>query len=326
MHVLEAGEPGRPCVLLLHGFPELAYQLAQGDAGAGRRRLPRDRAGPARLWPDHGLGRQLRRRPRFVPHDEPGAGLLALLVGAGDPARCSVVGHDFGSPVAAYCALTRPDVFRSVVLMSAPFGGPPIEARPTRASTTSWRRSAASTTSGTTRRARPTTTCARCPQGVHAFLRAYYHYKSADWAGNKPYPLRRWSAAELAKLPTYYVMRLDEDMAQTVAPHMPRRRMRAVADRRGARRLRRGVRAQRLPGRAAVVPLRDQSGIFGRAGAVRRLARSTCRRCSSPAPPTGASTRSPGDFERMQARPARTWPAATWSTAPATGCSRSSPR
>src|SRR5438477_4639027 len=27
MHVLEAGheEPGRPCILLLHGFPELAY-------------------------------------------------------------------------------------------------------------------------------------------------------------------------------------------------------------------------------------------------------------------------------------------------------------
>ena len=25
MHVLESGEPGRPLVLLLHGFPELAY-------------------------------------------------------------------------------------------------------------------------------------------------------------------------------------------------------------------------------------------------------------------------------------------------------------
>src|SRR3954462_3331248 len=25
MHCLEAGTPGRPCVLLLHGFPELAY-------------------------------------------------------------------------------------------------------------------------------------------------------------------------------------------------------------------------------------------------------------------------------------------------------------
>jgi len=36
-----------------------------------------------------------------------------------------LVGHDLGSPVAAYCALVRPDVFPSVVLMSAPFPGPP---------------------------------------------------------------------------------------------------------------------------------------------------------------------------------------------------------
>src|SRR5262249_9344186 len=53
--------------------------------------------------------------------------------------------------------------------------------------------------------------------------RAYYHYKSADWPGNKPHPLKEWSAPELAKLPTYYVMRLDETMPQTVAPHMPPR-------------------------------------------------------------------------------------------------------
>ena len=36
-----------------------------------------------------------------------------------------MVGHDFGSSVAAWCALVRPDVFRSVALMSAPFAGPP---------------------------------------------------------------------------------------------------------------------------------------------------------------------------------------------------------
>src|SRR5690348_963335 len=38
MHVLEAGSPGRPAVLLLHGFPELAYSWrkvmpALADAG-----------------------------------------------------------------------------------------------------------------------------------------------------------------------------------------------------------------------------------------------------------------------------------------------------
>jgi pimeloyl-ACP methyl ester carboxylesterase len=62
----------------------------------------------------------------------------------------------------------------------------------------------------------------RCPQGVHAFLRAYYHMKSADWKENAPYELASWSASELAKMPTYYIMDLRENMAQTVAPHLPK--------------------------------------------------------------------------------------------------------
>src|SRR5215468_7244296 len=50
---------------------------------------------------------------------------LGLVHALGDQSVAAVVGHDFGSPVAAWCALVRPDVFRSVVLMSAPFEGPP---------------------------------------------------------------------------------------------------------------------------------------------------------------------------------------------------------
>ena len=46
--------------------------------------------------------------------------------------------------------------------------------------------------------------------GVHDFLRAYYHMKSGDWSGNRPEPLREWSAAELARLPRYYVMDLGQ--------------------------------------------------------------------------------------------------------------------
>ena len=60
-----------------------------------------------------------------------------------------------------------------------------------------------------------------CPQGVHDFLRAYFHFKSGDWSGNEPFPLASWDAAEMAKLPTYYVMDLGRNMAQTVAPEMP---------------------------------------------------------------------------------------------------------
>src|SRR5437763_9135475 len=60
-----------------------------------------------------------------------------------------------------------------------------------------------------------------CPQGVHAFLRAYYHYKSADWKQNKPFRLKSLTAEELAKMPTYYIMDLDQGMAETVAAVMP---------------------------------------------------------------------------------------------------------
>jgi pimeloyl-ACP methyl ester carboxylesterase len=59
------------------------------------------------------------------------------------------------------------------------------------------------------------------PQGLHDFLRAYYHHKSADWKDNEPHPLEAWSASELAKLPTYYVMDLARTMPETVAEEMP---------------------------------------------------------------------------------------------------------
>ena len=56
-----------------------------------------------------------------------------------------------------------------------------------------------------------------CRQGVHDFLRAYFHHKSADRKQNRPHRLASWSAAELAKMPTY----LADDMATTVAKEMP---------------------------------------------------------------------------------------------------------
>src|SRR6202030_4381090 len=47
------------------------------------------------------------------------------LVSAFGHRSAAVVGRDAGSPVAAYCALIRPDVFRSVAMMTGPFAGPP---------------------------------------------------------------------------------------------------------------------------------------------------------------------------------------------------------
>jgi pimeloyl-ACP methyl ester carboxylesterase len=59
------------------------------------------------------------------------------------------------------------------------------------------------------------------PQGVHDLLRELYYYKSADWKGNKPFPLKGWTATELAKMPTYYIMDLDKGIAATLAEYKP---------------------------------------------------------------------------------------------------------
>jgi len=221
MHCLEAGTPGRPCVLLLHGFPELSYswrKVMPALAEAGYHVVAPDQRGYGKTtgWDDRYDGDLASFRMPNLVND-----VLALL-GRLEITRAHVVGHDFGSPLAAYCALTRPDVFRSVALMSAPFGGSPVGGRIgglhedlAKLGRKHYQWYYSTREAGDNMR--------RCPQGVHAFLRAYYHYKSADWPGNKPFLLEALTASELAKLPTYYVMELDKGMAETVAPHMPQK-------------------------------------------------------------------------------------------------------
>ncbi|HEY6510330.1 MAG TPA: alpha/beta hydrolase [Burkholderiaceae bacterium] len=236
LHLLEAGfeTPGRPAVLLLHGFPELAYswrRVLPALAAAGYHAIAPDQRGYGRTtgW-DAGYDGDVRSF-RVLNLVRDAVGLLAAL-GVGHVR--AVVGHDFGSPVAAWCALLRPDVFRSVVLMSAPFGGPPAlplgEATPSNGGANPlgemneqlaalrWPRQHYQWYY-TTRQA--DADMWRCEQGVHAFLRAYYHHKSADWKDNHPHPLRAWNATELAHMPTYYVMERGQTMAQTVAVEMP---------------------------------------------------------------------------------------------------------
>jgi pimeloyl-ACP methyl ester carboxylesterase len=220
MHVLEAGKPGRPCVLLLHGFPELSYswrKVIPGLAAAGFHVLAPDQRGYGLTtgWDKQYDGDLTSFHILSIVEDA-----VALLAKLGIR-QAHVVGHDFGSPVAAYAALTRPDVFRSVVLMSAPFGGPPAalpsplihdELAKLGRKHYQWYYSTRDADAD----------MRDCAQGISAFLRAYYHVKSADWESNKPYPLKGWTAAEFAKLPTYYIMELDKDMAETVAPDLPR--------------------------------------------------------------------------------------------------------
>src|SRR3979490_2165162 len=127
MHVLEAGfeTKGRPCLLLLHGFPELAFSwrkvMPQLSEAGYHVIAPGQRGyGPTTGWDAHYDGDLASFRLLNLVRDA-----LGLVSAFGYRSVDAVVGHDFGSFVAAWCALVRPDVFRSVALMSAPFAGPP---------------------------------------------------------------------------------------------------------------------------------------------------------------------------------------------------------
>ena len=233
MHFLEAGFEGealaKPLLLLLHGFPELAFSW--------RHQLPAlAAAGYHVVAPDQrGYGRTTGGDDRFSGDWQAShmlqlvADAAALVQALGHSHVACVIGHDFGSPVAAWCALTRPDFFKAVVMMSAPFAGPPPaidaalahhklmqvvqglgELHPPRQHY-QWYYSGPQANADMW----------QAPQGLHAFLRAYYHVKSADWADNRPHPLAGWTAKAWAELPHYYIMDAAQTMAEAVDPFMP---------------------------------------------------------------------------------------------------------
>jgi pimeloyl-ACP methyl ester carboxylesterase len=119
IHLVEQGEG--PLVLLVHGFPE--------SWRAWRRQLPAlAQAGYRAVALDvRGYGRSS--KPAAVDAYR----MLALVADNAAVVRALgaesavVVGHDWGSPIAANSALLRPDLFRAVGLMSVPYsprGGP----------------------------------------------------------------------------------------------------------------------------------------------------------------------------------------------------------
>ena len=238
VHILEAGHeaPGRPAVLLLHGFPELAYswrKVLSPLAAAGYHVIAPDQRGYGRTTGWDGSYDADPDPFRLLNMVRDAMGLVFAL---GYREVAAVVGHDAGAPVAAWCALVRPDVFRSVVVMSSPFPGPPSlpfdtanGAAPPRPPLTDDEFDAELAKLDPPRKYYQNYQRGRganadmlhAPQGLHAFFRAYYHYKSADWKQNKPHALKARTAEEMAKIPTYYVMERDKGMAATVAPFMP---------------------------------------------------------------------------------------------------------
>ena len=223
VHVLEAGARDAPLLLLLHGFPELAFswrKVMAPLAGAGWRVVAPDQRGYGGTtgWTG-GYDVELAEFSFATLTAD-----VAALVQALGYDRAALVGHDFGSPVAAWAALTRPDLYTSVALMSAPFAGPPGTGPAPPASLHEdlaalapprrhyqWRYGDREAEADFLAH----------PAGFDAVFRAYYHCKSADWAGNAPHRLPDWSAASLALMPRYYIMDLGVgmgDQAMGMAP------------------------------------------------------------------------------------------------------------
>jgi pimeloyl-ACP methyl ester carboxylesterase len=221
MHILEAGPANGPLALLLHGFPELAYSwrhqlVALGEAGFHA--VAPDQRGYGQST-GHDLADLASFRLLSLATDA-----LALAQALGHKEIALLAGHDFGAPVAAMLALARPECVGRIALMSAPFPGPPelpLKPLPTPDPALARLEPPRKHYQWHYSRDEADADLGNPPQGLTAFLRAYYHMKSGDWPGNAPEPLPDWRPESLALLPRYYVMDKDQTMAATVAAHDP---------------------------------------------------------------------------------------------------------
>ncbi|EGO29590.1 hypothetical protein SERLADRAFT_359545 [Serpula lacrymans var. lacrymans S7.9] len=234
-----------PLILLLHGFPELAYSWRKVMVS-----LSEKHEGYHVVAPDmRGFGRTIISIAPFHILSIV-ADIRSLVEALGYGSVALLVGHDFGSLVAGHCAVAYPKLVKSVVFMSAPFTGVAGNIGTLSPSTSS--RSGPSADDNKTSAPPPSTPLSaalaalapprkhythyfsscnansdmRTSQGgLHAFLRAYFHAKSGDWPGNDPHPLPSSTsstsplslAKDLLHLPEYYVMPLHANMPEVVA-------------------------------------------------------------------------------------------------------------
>ena len=232
-HIIEAGSKGKPLLVLLHGFPEIAYSWCKvmPELGKSFYVVAVDQRGYGRTtgW-DNSDFAEVDLRTFSVTNLI--RDIVVLVHALGYHHVHCVIGHDFGAVAASLCALARPDYFHRVVLMSHPFKGSPklpfdvdnakdskqgnqpdihqeLAALSEPRKHYKWYYSTA-----------PADAEMSPAEGLHDFLRGYFYLKSADWAGNDPHPLETWSATQLAKMPYYYIMPLKAGMREAVAKDM----------------------------------------------------------------------------------------------------------
>jgi len=127
IHLAECGRAGHPVVLMIHGFPESWYSWRHqlpALAAAGYHAVAMDvrgygRSSKPRAVEDYRMVRKV-------------ADVVGV-VGALGSEDVTVVGHDWGAPIAWTSALLRPDLFRGVAGLSVPYSPPNRDVQPTKA-------------------------------------------------------------------------------------------------------------------------------------------------------------------------------------------------
>lgn len=244
-HILEAGRnrtgqpDARPLILLVHGFPELAFSWrkimpALAAHGTGSHVVAVDQRGYGRTtgWDTSSFENTDLRQFSLTGLVRD---VLALVNALGHREVKCIIGHDFGAVSSSACALMRPDFFKSCVMMSHPFKGSPSLPFNTGNEQTDHEdkheqpdiHEALAKLSNPRKHykwynsTKPAATDWVNPaQGLQSFLRGYIHLKSANWAKNDPQPLESWTAPELEKMPFYYIMPLHSTMPEAVASLM----------------------------------------------------------------------------------------------------------
>jgi pimeloyl-ACP methyl ester carboxylesterase len=113
IHLVEQG--AGPLILMIHGFPESWYSWRHqlpALAAAGFRAVAIDVRGYGRSSKPLDVEAY-----RMLAHVADNVGVVN---GLGEQ-TATIVGHDWGSPIAANTALLRPDIFTAVALLSVPY-------------------------------------------------------------------------------------------------------------------------------------------------------------------------------------------------------------
>ena len=215
--------------LLLHGFPELSFswrKIMPLLSEQGFRVIAPDQRGYGKTkGGSSDFDTDLKQYNLFNLTTD----IIAFLKKLNISKVNLLVGHDAGSIISGTAALIRPDIFQSVVMMSAPYTGIPIinlqklsdpihrDLKNLKTPRKHYQWYYSSKTANKDMHL-------KTKKRLHEFLRCYFHTKSADWKYNSPKKLKSWTAKELSKLPEYYVMKLEDTMVDSVIKYKPEKK------------------------------------------------------------------------------------------------------